>query len=329
MIRFHNPYFLIFLVAVPLFVYLYISGRYFIRGGMRFSDLRLMGKIGVSLRVKLRHVPSALKLIGISLIIIALARPQSGIRAKEVSAEGVDIILTLDVSPSMRAIDFGTENRLEICKKVVRDFINGRESDRLGLVIFAAQAATHCPLTLDYDVLTSFLDDIKAGMLGDGTAIGTAMAVATNRLLRSDAKSKVIVLLTDGVNNMGEIDPITAAKAAKAVGVKIYTIGEGKEGQAFIKLDDVPGGRYVTIESEVDEESLSKIADITGGKFFRAIDPLTLKGVFDEIGELEKTKIESKEYMRYSEMFEYFLVPGLAFMLLGVILGNTAFRRIP
>jgi Ca-activated chloride channel family protein len=166
-------------------------------------------------------------------------------------------------------------------------------------------------------------------MLGDGTAIGTAIAVATNRLLRSDAESKVIILLTDGVNNMGEIDPITAANAAKAVGVKIYTIGQGKEGQSFIKLDDVPGGRYVTIESQVDEESLREIADITDGKYFRAIDPLTLGGVFEEIGELERTEIESKEYMRYSEMFEYFLTPGLAFVILGVVLGSTVFRRIP
>ncbi len=327
--RFHNPYFLIFLVSIPFLLYLYASGRYFTKGGIKFSDLRLLRRTRPSFRVRLRHVPFALRSAGLFLLIIALARPQSGMRAREVSAEGVDIVLTLDVSPSMKAIDFGTESRIDICKRVVKDFINGREGDRLGLVIFAAQAVTHCPLTLDYDVLTSFLDEIEAGMLGDGTAIGTAIGVATNRLLRSDAKSRVIVLLTDGVNNMGEIDPITAAKAAKAVGVKIYTIGAGRRGQALVKLDDVPGGRYVTVESQVDEESLREIADVTGGRYYRATDSLALRKVFEEIGKLEKTKIRSKEYMRYSEMFEYFLIPGLALILFGVVLGNTALRRIP
>jgi len=239
------------------------------------------------------------------------------------------MILALDVSGSMEAMDFKPKNRLEAAKDVVREFIQDRENDQIGMVVFAGQSYTQCPLTLDYGILLGLLDHLQIGMLEDGTAIGTAIANCANRLRESNAKSKVVILLTDGVNNKGEIDPITAAKAAAAVGVKIYTVGVGTKGQAPFKVKDPFGTRYVWMKTEIDEESLRKIASITGAQYYRATDERTLKAIYQEIGKLEQTKIRTREYTQYRELCAYLLWPALGLLLLEVGLANTKFRRIP
>jgi Ca-activated chloride channel family protein len=259
-----------------------------------------------------------------------MARPQSGEKGEEILTEGVDIILAIDVSSSMKAEDFKPKNRLHVAKQVVADFIRGRKNDRLGMVVFAAKSFTQCPLTLDYGILLSFLDQIDIGMIEDGTAIGMALATCVNRLRDSDAKSKVVILLTDGINNRGEIDPITAAKTAKAMGVKIYTIGAGKRGSALYPVDDpIFGRRYVRMPVEIDEETLQEIARLTGGRYYRATDGEALANIYREIGEMEKTEIKTKEYIRYTELFWYFLLPAMVLLGAEIVLANTRFRKIP
>jgi Ca-activated chloride channel family protein len=264
------------------------------------------------------------------LLIIALSRPQSGRKETEILTEGIDIILTLDISGSMKAEDFKPKNRLHVSKEVIKEFIKGRENDRIGLVIFAAHAYTQCPLTLDYGVLLSFLDQIDIGLIEDGTAIGTAIATAVNRLKESEAESKVIILLTDGVNNTGKIDPLTAAEIAKTVNIKVYTIGAGIRGHALYPVEDpIFGKRYVKVPTEIDEMTLTEIARKTGGTYFRATDPEGLKEIYSHISEMETTRVETKDYMKYNELFAWFLFPGIALLSLEIVLSNTRFRKLP
>jgi Ca-activated chloride channel family protein len=236
----------------------------------------------------------------------------------------------------MRAEDFKPQNRIDAAKQVIKKFIKGRKNDRLGLVVFASQSFTQCPLTLDYGALLNFLDQVHIGMIEDGTAIGMGLVNCVNRLKDSKAKSKVVILLTDGVNNRGKIDPITAARIAEAMDIKVYTIGVGKEGGAPIPIDHPIFGKIYArnpdgslIMTQIDEETLKTIANITGGRYFRATNERKLAQIYEDIGKMEKTKIKVKEYMKYKELFGYFLFPATLLLLAEVVLSNTRFRKIP
>ena len=264
-----------------------------------------------------------------AVIIVALARPQFGFTKEEIRTEGIDIVLVLDTSGSMKAVDFKPKNRLYVAKKVAKEFIQGRKNDRIGLVVFAAKAFTQCPLTLEYGVLLGLLEKVDFGVIEDGTAIGMAIGAAVNRLRESEAESKVIVLLTDGRNNRGEIDPLTAAGLAKAMDVKIYTIGAGKKGQAYYPVQDrVFGTRFVKMAVDIDDETLRKVAQATGGEYFRATDAQKLEEIYSEISRMEKAIIETKVYRQYSEKFVPFLAGGLILIVLGTLLGSTRFRQL-
>jgi len=267
----------------------------------------------------------------IILLIIGFARPQSGHKEEKIITEGIDIVLAMDVSSSMLAEDLARhKNRLDVTKEVATQFIKERSNDRIGMVVFAGKSFTQCPLTLDYGIVLNFLKQIHVHMIEDGTAIGMAIANCVNRLRASKAKSKVVILLTDGRNNKGELDPITAARIASALKVRIYTVGAGKRGQALYPIEDpFLGKRYVPMKVDIDEEVLTKIADITGGKYYRATDKNSLEKIYHEIGELEKTKIEVKEFTRYKELFVNFLALAFGVLLLEIIWANTIFRKIP
>ena len=262
-------------------------------------------------------------------LVVALARPQTGATKIRVRSEGIDIILALDVSGSMKAEDFKPDNRLRVAQRVASKFIQGRNGDRIGLVVFAGGAYTQCPLTLDYNVLQDLLSRVDFGQ-PDGTAIGMALATATNRLRQAEGDSKVVILLTDGQNNAGEVDPLTASEAAQAMGVRVYTIGAGTKGRAQVPVDDpVFGRRYVTIDAQLDEETLRAIAERTGGKYFRATSAEALESIYDEIDALETSEADTYEYVQYNEKG-----PGLALIaalcLGGALLAaETVGNRIP
>ncbi|MCP4723482.1 MAG: VWA domain-containing protein [bacterium] len=330
MLIFAQPYFLLLLVIIPLLMYWYILKDRKYKGTVRFSNLQVFKKLQPSRKQKLQHSLFILRMLVITLIIIAIARPRSSFQEEEIETEGIDIVIAMDVSSSMKAEDFKPANRLEAAKIVAKDFIAGRNNDRIGMVVFSGRSYTQAPLTLDYGILLSFLEEIHIGMIEDGTAIGMAIATCINRLRESLAKSKVVILLTDGRNNQGELDPITASQIAKTMDVKIYTVGMGKRGQAMYPVDHpVMGKYYVPMEVQIDENVLTQIADNTGGRYFRATDEKKLEEIFEEIGELEKTKIEVKEYTRYSELFAWFVIPGVFLFLLEILLANTYFRKIP
>jgi len=300
------------------------------KASIRYSDLGLLKNLKPTRRLKQRHLPLFLRCAVIVLLAIGLARPQSGTKSKEITSEGIDIMLVLDISGSMRAEDFKPYNRLHVAKEVIKNFVRGRQTDRVGLVVFSKQAFTQCPLTLDYDVLLSFLEQVDFGMIEDGTAIGMAIATGVNRLKQTESKSKVMVLLTDGINNAGEINPLTAAEVAKTMRVKVYTIGAGKPGAALYPVKDpIFGKRYIQMENEIDEESLKRIAELTGGVYFRARDEKALLTIYQKISELEKTEIKIKEYVEHQDLFFHFLFLGFGLFLAEIVLGNTAYRKIP
>lgn len=279
--------------------------------------------------MRIRGLPPMLRYGALVLGILALARPQDHDVVEERFAEGVDIMLVLDTSTSMRAQDF-SPNRFEAAREVASDFVLDRTSDRVGLVVFAAKAFTQTPLTLDYDFLLRMLDEVEIGVIEDGTAIGTAVAMAVNRLKESTAESKVIILLTDGQNNRGEIDPVTASDVAETMDVRIYSIGVGAYGEAPFLFDDPFGGqRRRMVPVEIDEEMLMTVAENTGGKYFRATNKQALRDIYDEIGELEKTKIEERVYTDYQERYTLFLLPAFGLLLLELLLSNTRLRRTP
>ena len=254
----------------------------------------------------------------------------SGRTEQEIITEGIDIIMAIDLSRSMLAEDFKPKNRVQAAKQVAADFIKGRKNDRIGLVVFAAKSFTQCPLTIDYGILLNFLEEIEVGLIEDGTAIGMGLANCVNRFRHSKAKSKVVILLTDGVNNRGELDPITAAGLAKALDVRVYTIGVGKRGDALYPVDDpFFGKRYVRMPVQIDEAVLRRIAEITGARYFRATDENSLAEIYNEIDQLEKTKIEIKEYTRYKELFVRFLLAAFGLLLIEIVLAHTKFRKIP
>jgi Ca-activated chloride channel family protein len=326
--EFAQPYWLILLLFLPIVGWRSWSVAR-ARGGMRFSSTQFIREAGGTWRTRLRWLPKLLRVAGLTLAILAMARPQNLNVIQERFAEGVDIMMVLDTSTSMRAEDF-RPNRFEAAKSVGADFIKGRTSDRIGLIVFAANAYTQAPLTLDYDFLTQMLTEVEIGVIEDGTAIGTALAMAVNRLKETEAKSKIVILLTDGQNNRGELSPETAAEVAKTIGVRVYSIGVGQHGEAPFVVDHPFAGRQRRmVPVEIDEEMLQAVADMTGGQYFRATNNRALEDIYDQIGELEKTKIEERVYTDYEELFPLFLFPGLGLLFLELLLSTTLFRRFP
>jgi len=331
MTRLASPAMLFLLLLVPLYVATEIRFRRARRPAVRFPDLSVVRELSGKRALWKRVASVSLRSLALALLVFALARPQAGSGTESVLSEGIDIMLAVDVSGSMRAEDFRPKNRLGVAKEVVADFIRGRTTDRIGMVVFAADSFTQCPLTLDYNVLLELLESVEIGMIDERqTAIGMAIATAANRLRGTDADSKVVILLTDGRSNAGEIDPITAAQAAAALGIKVYTIGAGTPEGGRVPVDDpVLGRRYIHIENDLDEDVLSEIASLTGGRYFRAKTEGMLADIYQRIGELEKTKIEVKHFTTYEELAPRFMLLGLVVLLLELLAGATILRGMP
>lgn len=335
--RFAYPEFFLLLIVLPWLVWRYL--RWQGTSTLLYSDVgrvkRLFGSGNRSRAYAGRHLLFAVRLLALTLFITALARPQSALQTQRIYTEGVDIVLTVDVSGSMNLIDLDVQNkrtRLQVTQEAVQAFIEGRRNDRIGMVVFATDAYLQCPLTVDYSILMNFLSELHIGMIPEtSTAIGNAIASSLNRLRETEAESKVIILITDGANNAGNFDPFTAAEMAKTLGVKIYTIGVGGTGTPYVFVDTVFGGQlrpYPDAE-RIDEESLHRIAKTTGGRYYRAVDTERFAEIFDEIDQLEKTEIESEGFRRYEELFGYFLIPALILLALELILSQTRFRKLP
>ncbi|MEM0963611.1 MAG: VWA domain-containing protein [Bacteroidota bacterium] len=319
----------LWLFALPAVVALAVALRRRQRTtpGVRYSvaaDAAALGRTGWA---RWRRLPDALLLAALALGIIGLARPQVRDASVQRSTEGIDIVLALDVSTSMTAEDF-VPNRFEAAKAVAAEFVRGRESDRIGLVVFAAQAFTQAPLTLDYPFLLTMLQEVRMGLIEDGTAIGTALATATARLRDSEAESKVVVLLTDGQNNRGQVDPQTAAEAAAALGVKVYAIGVGSE-SGTVRGQLPFGGSRIGPAPEVDDAALRQVAETTGGRYFRATDREALRQIYDAISELERTEIEETVLLDVEEKYPWALWPALLCLVAAVALRTTRLREVP
>ena len=327
-ISFAYPWVLYFLIIVPLMIVWYWFKGKQKQPSITYSSLNIFRNIAFSWRERFRHIPIILRVLAVALLIVALARPQNFSSGENIYTEGIDIAMVLDISGSMLAEDL-KPNRIEAAKNVIKDFIKGRTSDRIGLVIFARDSFTQCPLTIDYSVLLNLLSQVKSGMIEDGTAIGNAIANGVNRLKDSKSKSKIIILLTDGVNNSGEVDPVFAAQIAKTFGIRIYTIGVGTKGEAPYPVQTPFGTRYQMIPVEIDESVLKQISDITGGEYFRATDNKTLKAIYDKIDKLEKSKVEITSYRNAKELFYPWLGAGLFLLVLEVGLSKSIFRRLP
>lgn len=301
---------------------------------IRFSSTMGFAKMPKSWKYYLRHLLFIIQLAAISLLIMVLARPQSSNSWQNVTTEGIDVVISLDISSSMLARDF-QPNRLDAAKNVATEFISGRRNDKIGLVVFSGESFTQCPLTTDHAVLINLFNDIESGMIEDGTAIGNGLATAVSRLKDSKAISRVIILLTDGENNRGEIAPVTAAELAKTYGIRVYTIGVGTIGIAPYPVQvQSPFGGYAQtqirdVEVKIDEETLQEIADITDGRYFRATNNNKLVEIYEEIDKLEKSKIEVKEYSKKEEEFERYAILAALVLILGIFLKTTIFRNIP
>ena len=327
--HFASPYYLWLLVLlVPMAGY-YVWRT--LQGGaaIQISSVRGVANAPRTVRYYLRHLPFVLRAAAFALLVVALARPQDIEQNVSTNTEGIDIMLTIDVSGSMLARDFKPD-RITAAKEVAGSFIADRYGDRIGLVAFAGEAFTQSPLTTDQSTLQTLLSRIRSGLIEDGTAIGNGLATAINRLRESDAKSKVVILLTDGVNNRGEITPMTAAEIARAQNIRVYTIGVGTEGMAPYPAVDMFGNiTYVKQKVEIDEKTLTAMADMTGGKYFRATDNAKLKAIYDEINQLEKSKVEVLEHISYHELFLVWVLAALGLLLAEFLLSNLVLKRIP
>ncbi len=330
MLYFADWGFLVLLVLVPVLWFWYKRRGHWREATIRYSSLRAIKDLSGHRQGWKADLLFGLKLAGLAFLFLALARPQKGDTLREFTTEGIDIMMVLDISSSMRAVDF-QPNRLEAAKTVAREFIEGRQADRIGLVVFAAESFLQCPLTIDYGVLKELLDQVDiVEEKYDGTSIGMAIANGVNRLRDSKAKSKIMILLSDGRNNAGELDPETAAEMAKAFDIKVYTIGAGKLGQAPYPVQVTGGGvQYRLIDVEIDEKVLKGIASTTGGRYFRATDEAHLASIYEEISKMEKTEVKVKEYVNYSDLYPIFLLPGFLLIVLSIVLELAVWRKFP
>lgn len=326
-LEFANPQWLWAFVLLPLLIVYYVYKHLKKQNKVLISDNKPLIKFGGSGRAAFLHLPFILRILSISLVVVTLARPQSSLSWQDVTTEGIDIVIAQDISVSMLARDFKPD-RLEAAKKIAADFIDNRPTDRIGLTIFAGEGFTQCPLTTDHAVLKNLLNDIRPGMLADGTAIGMGLATALNRIKDSKAKSRVVILLTDGENNAGNIAPQTAGEIAKAFGIRVYTIGMGSKGKAYSPVGRYPNGEYAYdyIDVSIDEKLLKEIASETGGKYFRATSNNSLKEIYQSIDKLEKSKIEVTEYRKRKEEFAYFLIPAILLLMMEFIVSRIILR---
>ena len=320
-------YLFLLLLLVPYIIW-YIMNHKNKEVSLQVSDTRVYEHAPRSYKNYLLHLPFVLRIISLILIVIVIARPQSTDSWQNSEIEGIDIMLAIDVSTSMLAEDL-KPNRLEAAKEVAAEFINGRPDDNIGITLFAGESFTQCPLTVDHVVLLNLIKDIKCGLIEDGTAVGMGIANAVTRLKDSKAKSKVIILLTDGTNNRGDISPLTAAERAKSFGIRVYTIGVGTNGTAPYPYPVAGSVQYVNLPVEIDEKTLTQIAGITDGDYFRATSNSKLKEVYEEIDKLEKTKLNVKQYSKREEEYRWFALAAFLCILLEVVLRNTVLRKIP
>jgi len=322
--------------ALAWFLLPWLAHRRRKAAAVRFSNIKPLQRLRPSKSLILRRFFQGFRLVTVALLMLAMARPQTGRTQTQVRTEGIDIVLAIDTSGSMQALDLDANrriskrrNRLEVVKGVVEEFVQKREDDQIGLVVFGAEAFTQCPLTLDHGIVATFMDSIEIGMAGDATALGTAVGTAVKRLKDSEAKSKVIILLTDGRSNAGSLSPTKAAEVAAAFGIKIYTIGAGGRDKAPFIVDSFFGKQVVYQDVEIDDKTLTEIALATGARYFRAEDEQALVNIYEEIDELEKTEITMSSYMEYNEQFRWFVIPALALLLLEVLMLGTRFRKLP
>ncbi len=320
-------YLFLLLLLIPYLVW-YILKRRKNEASIQFSDTSVYAHTPKSYKNYLLHVPFILRMIALVLLIIVLARPQTTNSWQNSEVEGIDIMLAIDVSTSMLAEDL-KPNRLEAAKEVAAEFINGRPNDNIGITLFAGESFTQCPLTVDHAVLLNLIKDAKCGLIEDGTAVGMGIANAVTRLKGSKAKSKVIILLTDGTNNRGDISPLTAAEIAKEFGIRVYTIGVGTNGTAPYPYPVGGTVQYVNVPVEIDEKTLTQIAGTTEGNYFRATSNTKLKEVYEEIDKLEKTKLHVKEFSKRQEEYRYFALAAFICVLLEVLLRNSVLKKIP
>lgn len=325
---FNNPeYLLLLLLLIPV-IYWYLKEMYKSDASLQISSHRNIQQFRKSTKIRLLHLPFVLRTLAILMLVIALARPQASNSWRTENTEGIDIMLALDISGTMMAEDL-KPNRLEASKDVATEFILSRPNDNIGLVVFAGESFTQCPLTTDHAVLVNLFKGVDYGMIEDGTAIGLGLANAVNRIKDSKTKTKVIILLTDGSNNRGDIAPITAAEIAKSFGIRVYAIGVGSYGKVNIPVQTPLGIQYQQMDSEFDEKSLQEIAAMTGGSYFRATNNNKLRSIYQEIDKLEKTKINVKEFSKKNEEFYLFALLAFIFAFAEVLLRNTLLRKIP
>jgi Ca-activated chloride channel family protein len=329
MFRFEDPLLLLLLLFLPLLAWVHHRWEAHRPATLRFSALETIRDTGEGRTRWTHRIPALLRGLAMVALVVAMARPQTGISSESILTQGIDIVLAMDVSSSMLAEDL-IPNRLEAAKEVAAAFVQGRPSDRIGLVAFAGEAYTQAPLTLDHGVIVSLLAELDVGMIDDGTAVGMGLATAVKRLQASEAESKVAVLLTDGRNNRGEIGPSTAAQMAQALGIRVYAIGVGTRGTTRVPVNDpMLGRRYVNMSVDLDEPSLQEVAELTGGRYFRATDRESLEAVYAEIDALETTEIEVDHFTRYGEEFPLVLGLGLLLLLTEAGLARTALRKLP
>jgi Ca-activated chloride channel family protein len=327
-ILFASPDYFYLLLLIPVIVLWYVFRFRRSQPSLRVSSTLAFAKINRGNKTWLYHGLFVLRMMVLVLIVVALARPQSTSSHNDVSVEGIDIIIAQDISGSMLAQDF-TPNRIEAAKEVGIDFIKGRPTDRIGLVVFSGESFTQCPLTTDHNVLINLYSELHSGMIDDGTALGDGLATAVNRLKESKTLSKVIILLTDGVNNMGSVDPVSASEIAKLYGVRVYTIGVGTQGYAPIPVQTPFGTQLQNMPVEIDEALLERIAEMTGAKYFRALNKAALVDIYKEIDRMEKSKIDVTEFRKKSEEFMPWALAGMLLLITELLLRYSVFRRLP
>jgi Ca-activated chloride channel homolog len=327
-VEFANPEFLYLFLLLPVMAVIHWKIRTKRRTDVRVPDLKAFNNYSPSLRQRIGWLPLFCRFLAVAMIIFALARPRSSSKGSNVTSEGIAIVLAMDVSTSMLAEDL-RPNRIEAAKRVAADFISARPTDLIGMVIFSGESFTQCPITSDHSVLLNLMDEIKSGVLEDGTAIGEGLATAIARIKDSKAKSKVIILLTDGVNNKGKVSPVTAGEIAKTFGIRVYTIGVGRNGTAPYPFQTPFGIQYQNVPVEIDEAIMQQISDATDGKYFRATNNNKLKDIYAEIDKMEKTKVEVTEFRRYTEEYFPYALLAAIFFILEITLRLTVLRSLP